>query len=60
MFTEEMVEYTYGVLTDNDDFIHIDFAVLMTLGAFGFDSDDESLVSAYHKYYDKMANELGY
>lgn len=58
MFTEEMVEYTYGVLTDNDDFIHIDFAILMTLGAFGFDSDDEGIVSAYHKFYDIKSVEI--
>lgn len=53
-----MVEYTYGVLTDNDDFIHIDFAILMTLGAFGFDSDDEGIVSAYHKFYDIKSVEI--
>ena len=58
MFTEEMVEETYGILTDSDDFIHIDMAVLMTLDTFGFDTEDAEIVSKYHKFYNIKSVEM--
>lgn len=58
MFTEEMVEYTYGVMTENEDVFHIDFAIEMTFVEFGFDSEDYNLISEYHKFYDVKSEEI--
>lgn len=51
MFPDEMVEDTYGILTDSDDFIHIDTAVAMTLDTFGYDSEDAVTYNTYMTYY---------